>query len=282
MADEFLKEYPHPCRAGKYKPLIIFQVIHCFIQTALIFHGYRTDCRKFQNLCAFFPEFIRSSGNQFFWSRDKNFPACKRQFFIPAKFLCQCTHLTNHNDRRRLDPLAFYLFFQGRNCCHDPFLTCCSSLLQDRRGHILFHSCTYKTLADIRKCGHAHQKYKSSLCINKCTEVYIVFFSGSLMSCDDVDRRAEIPVCYRNPVICRYCNGGSNSRNHLIRDPILPKKLQFLSASSEKERISTFQTYHTKAFLCLFQKYLIDIFLTHDVVAGTFANIDQFHAFRNP
>ena len=102
------------------------------------------------------------------------------------------------------------------------------------------------------------------------------------MPCDDVDRRAEISVRYRNPVICRYCNGRSNSRNDFVRDPILPKKLQLLSSSSKEEWISAFQTHHAKTFLRLLKKYLIDIFLTHDVVTGTFSYINKLHTFRNP
>ena len=252
------------------------------MEEPLILHWHSTDSRKFQYLRAFFTKFICCSGNQFLRSCDKNLPACKRQFLIPAEFLSQCTDFAHNNNSRRLDSLTLHFFFQSGNCSHDAFLSCCGSLLEDRCRHIFIHSCIHKSCTDIRKCGHTHKKYQGTFCVNKSAKINVVLLSCTLMSRNNVHRRTEISVCHRNSVVCRNCDGRGNSRNHLISDSVLLKKLQLLAASSEKKRVSAFQSYYAMSFLRLLKKHLIDILLAHDVMAGTFSHVDQLRLCRDP
>ena len=95
------------------------------------------------------------------------------------------------------------------------------------------------------------------------------------MSCDDMDGRAEISVRYRNAVISRHSDRRGHARDHFIRDPIGSQKFQLLSASSEQERISAFQSHDTVSLLRFLKEHLIDLLLRHGVLVCTLSYVDE-------
>ena len=146
-------------------------------------------------------------GNQLFGPCHQDFLSCQRLFFKPGKGICQGTHLSHHNDGRCLHTLALHLCFQCANRGYNPLLSCCGAFLQNGCRHLCFHSCTHKSLADIRQGADTHQKDQSSFGLHQGLKVNVVGFSLALVAGNDVNRRTEIPVGNRNSIVCRHCNG---------------------------------------------------------------------------
>ena len=215
------------------------------------------------------------------WSCHQDFPACQRKFLIPGKFICQRAYLSDNNNRRCLNSLSVHFCFQSTDCSYHTFLSCRSSFLKDCCRHIRIHTPCKKSAADIFQCGNSHQENQRSFCLCQRLKINIILLSCTFMSCNDMQGRAEISVRHRNSVIRRNRNRRSHSRYNLIRDSILRKKFQFLTASAKKEWISTFKSYYFISFLSLFQKDFIDILLHHGVMACSFSHVDQSCVLRN-
>ena len=88
-----------------------------------------------------------------------------------------------------------------------------------------------------------------------------------------MNRGTEIPVCDRNSVIGRNRDTGSYTRYNLIWNFMFAQKFQFFSATSKKERITTFEADNTISLQGFLQKHLIDSFLWHRMFICTFSYI---------
>ena len=74
-------------------------------------------------------------------------------------------------------------------------------------------------------------------------------------------------------ISCAACGRG-HTRNDLESNAVFRQGLNFLSATSENERIAAFQPKHAFAFLCQVNQYFANLFLRHSVVIGAFSDID--------
>ena len=92
--------------------------------------------------------------------------------------------------------------------------------------------------------------------------------------------RAVIPVSHRYPCICRYGKSAGDTRHDLVRYPVFLKKLKFLAAASEDERVTALEADHVKTLLGLLEQKLVDLALLHGVKARPLANVYLFGIFR--
>ena len=90
-----------------------------------------------------------------------------------------------------------------------------------------------------------------------------------------------IPVSDRDSRVGRHRHGGCDPRHDLKGNPCLLEDFQFLSASSEHERITALQAQHPLSLLSLPNKDMVDLFLGNRVVPRMLSHIDGLFFRRN-
>jgi hypothetical protein len=85
-----------------------------------------------------------------------------------------------------------------------------------------------------------------------------------------------ITIGYRNARVCRHGNGTRNTRNNLEWNSCLRKSTGFLTATSENEWITAFETAYVLALSRLLDHEPVYVFLLQVFVAVRLSNIDDF------
>ena len=141
----------------------------------------------------------------------------QRLFFSPCTCISKRTDLPDHKDGRRLDALTHTLFRKCLQGCADHSLGRKGSVQQKCRRRLRFHSRIQKPLTDPRRIRNTHQKNQGAADPSKCLKIQSRHALHT-MSGNHMKRSRQSSVRHRDAKICRNCQAGADTWNHLKRD----------------------------------------------------------------
>ena len=205
---------------------------------------------------------------------DHKGAAFEGQSIEPVKGIGQGAHPTHHTDGGAHHLVVLSGLGQGGQGGADAPLGGGGAPLHDGGGGVGVHARLQKPFTNLGQGGHTHEEHQGATGGHQGVKVDVQRFPRPLVSGDNVQGGAAVPVGHRNAAVGGHRQGGGDPRHHLEGHLMLGQQLQLLTAPAKEKGVAALEAHHVGAPQGLPQENLVDLLLGHRVHIHPLTHVD--------